>query len=404
MEALPIEGAKYPSIWEWVCGLIDKREENETKFKVDTAHSRVESNEECAIVDGKGSTGEVVDLSVSDPNFTLRTSQILLQPSSSQHSVAVPPLTREEVSCTGGVISAKTRTVSHPMAFSTTSATAAMIATAVVSPPITASADATATVSAAGRAFTQNPLVSQSLSLDSTLPIDPSTSPLPMEIAPSGSTPTLSELPKPSVQHVVMETYTSVQPVVMETITSVQNVVMEIPTSVQPVVMETPTSDQHVVMETSTSVQPVIKETYAPPDLLEPCHSVQSSAPAASNPVREILKKSLYGIAVCAVRCPAYFKAVHRMAATCFELGLTSVSWDLLLGPVPSVLLNQQEKLVPLFALKPNIFCVSACFAFLSPPSHCTHTSPVTTASHPHTSPAHIFNPHTSTTPPLTHL
>ena len=74
----------------------------------------------------------------------------------------------------------------------------------------------------------------------------------------------------------------------------------------------------------------------------------------------KLLKKSLYGVVVCALRCPAYFKPIYRMATVCFELGLASVSRGLLLGPVPSVLLEQQERLVPLFVLKPNIFCVSA--------------------------------------------
>ena len=73
----------------------------------------------------------------------------------------------------------------------------------------------------------------------------------------------------------------------------------------------------------------------------------------------DLLKKSLYGIAVCSMRCPAYFKSLYRLAATCFEMGLARESREILLGPLPSALVEQQEKLLPLFALKPNFFSVS---------------------------------------------
>lgn len=73
----------------------------------------------------------------------------------------------------------------------------------------------------------------------------------------------------------------------------------------------------------------------------------------------DLIKRSLCGIALCSVKCPAYFKSLYRLAAVFFEMGLVNESRDILLGPLPSVLVEQQEKLLPLFVLKGNIFSVS---------------------------------------------
>ncbi len=73
----------------------------------------------------------------------------------------------------------------------------------------------------------------------------------------------------------------------------------------------------------------------------------------------DLIKTSLCEIAVCSVKCPAYFKSLYRLAATFCEMGLVKESRDILLGPLPSALVEQQEKLLPLFVLRGNIFSVS---------------------------------------------
>lgn len=40
---------------------------------------------------------------------------------------------------------------------------------------------------------------------------------------------------------------------------------------------------------------------------------------------RSVLQLCLYGIAICAVRCPAFFKPLYRLATTLHAIGLTSV-------------------------------------------------------------------------------
>ena len=43
-----------------------------------------------------------------------------------------------------------------------------------------------------------------------------------------------------------------------------------------------------------------------------------------------VLKDCIYGVMVCAVRCPAYFKSLYRLAATAVELGMLQVRRDTL--------------------------------------------------------------------------
>ena len=131
-------------------------------------------------------------------------------------------------------------------------------------------------------------------------------------------------------------------------------------------VKRNPQVESVLLVEPSASVQSSVREqgvkTKDETNSLwqEKKQSLHTDGKHIDNIDPKLLKKSLYGVVVCALRCPAYFKPIYRMATVCFELGLASVSRGLLLGPVPSVLLEQQERLVPLFVLKPNIFCVSA--------------------------------------------
>jgi calcineurin-binding protein cabin-1 len=69
-----------------------------------------------------------------------------------------------------------------------------------------------------------------------------------------------------------------------------------------------------------------------------------------------LLEQCVYGVALCSVRCPAYYKSLYRLASTLHSLGHSQVARSLLLGPLPEPLLQAQDKLQPLFVLKPNIF------------------------------------------------
>lgn len=105
------------------------------------------------------------------------------------------------------------------------------------------------------------------------------------------------------------------------------------------------------------------------------------SVPSQATPTSaDLLERCVYGVAVCSVRCPAYYKPLYRLASTLHSLGHSQASqchhfrghqvivislfcWQVaqrvLLGPLPGALLGAQEKLQPLFVLKPNIFAVS---------------------------------------------
>ena len=99
---------------------------------------------------------------------------------------------------------------------------------------------------------------------------------------------------------------------------------------------------------------------------------------ASSQAYTSLFQLCLYGVAVCAVRYPAFFKPLYRLAATLQAMGLTKVrrgtgsmvvivqpflstqhARKLLLGPLPSALTKCQEKLQPLFVLRTNMFTVS---------------------------------------------
>eukprot|EP00731_Ephydatia_muelleri_P016867 Em0009g1291a len=87
--------------------------------------------------------------------------------------------------------------------------------------------------------------------------------------------------------------------------------------------------------------------------------AVSSSSPATPlhhHLCASLLEQCLYHVAVCAVRCPAYFKPLNRLALALDKMGLAEVAQQLLLGPIPSQLLEIQEKLAPLFVLRSNIF------------------------------------------------
>ena len=100
----------------------------------------------------------------------------------------------------------------------------------------------------------------------------------------------------------------------------------------------------------------------------------ETTPPETTHP--GLLEQCMYGVGVCSVRCPAYYKSIYRLASTFHSLGhsqvselslslslschdLLQVSRALLLGPLPQPLLMAQDKLQPLFLLKPNIFAVS---------------------------------------------
>uniref|UniRef100_A0A1X7UXN3 Calcineurin-binding protein cabin-1 MEF2-binding domain-containing protein n=1 Tax=Amphimedon queenslandica TaxID=400682 RepID=A0A1X7UXN3_AMPQE len=63
----------------------------------------------------------------------------------------------------------------------------------------------------------------------------------------------------------------------------------------------------------------------------------------------------LYGVSLCAVKFPAYYKPLYRLASTLYKMGQPKEAKKFLLGPLPKCFATQ-EKLQPIFALKSNIF------------------------------------------------
>ena len=56
--------------------------------------------------------------------------------------------------------------------------------------------------------------------------------------------------------------------------------------------------------------------------------SSESDSPRThDNAQSQLLQLCLYGIAVCTVRCPAYFKPLYRLSTALFKLGLPNVSY-----------------------------------------------------------------------------
>ena len=98
---------------------------------------------------------------------------------------------------------------------------------------------------------------------------------------------------------------------------------------------------------------------------------------------QKLLHQCIYGVLICVIRCPDFFKSLYRLASVLHGLGLGKVlilpatasvinvmlhsmqlAKQMLLGPLPQPLLQAQDKLQPLFVLKGNIFTVSYCTCF----------------------------------------
>ena len=113
--------------------------------------------------------------------------------------------------------------------------------------------------------------------------------------------------------------------------------------------------------------------------------SLETGSSVSQSPT-SVLERCVYGVALATVRCPAYYKSLYRLAAIFHQHGHSKVSslslslslsrthththtlcWSLslqeaqslLLGPLPQALLRAQDKIQPLFVLKPNVFAVS---------------------------------------------
>ena len=133
-------------------------------------------------------------------------------------------------------------------------------------------------------------------------------------------------------------------------------------------------------MEAILTKPPSAKDTGATTQPAVASGSSDCDAQPSSDVTHELLLvKCLYGVSVCAVRCPAYFKPLYRIAKALLSLGLPEVKQlphlfiqkvdyfppfvqlarDIVLGPLPVVLGELQDKLLPLFVLKANIFSVS---------------------------------------------
>lgn len=95
-------------------------------------------------------------------------------------------------------------------------------------------------------------------------------------------------------------------------------------------------SDQ-TASQMSTSREIVSQEEESPIIVDEPNYSSPSSTSVRNsesdsplthdNTWAQLLQQCLYGVAVCAVRCPAYFKPLYRLSSALLALGLPKVNY-----------------------------------------------------------------------------
>ena len=75
-----------------------------------------------------------------------------------------------------------------------------------------------------------------------------------------------------------------------------------------------------------------------------------------------VLEQCLYGVAVCSVKCPAYYKSLYRLASTLHTLGQSQASSPSLplsppLSPLPPLFLSP-----PLFPSLPSLPSLFECY------------------------------------------